>query len=50
VLELAVKHQTLVVEDDPYGDLYFGEPPPPSLLALSARCPAAATAWCTAAA
>ena len=39
VLELAVKYQTLVVEDDPYGDLYFGEPPPPSLLALSATVP-----------
>ena len=36
VLELAVKYQTLVVEDDPYGDLYFDAPPPPSLLALSA--------------
>ena len=35
VLELAVKYQTLVVEDAPYGDLYFGEVPPPSLLALS---------------
>ena len=35
VLELAVKYQTLVVEDDPYGDLYFGEAPPPSMLALS---------------
>jgi DNA-binding transcriptional MocR family regulator len=35
VLELAVQHQTLIVEDDPYGDLYFGEAPPPSLLALS---------------
>ena len=35
VLEMAVKYQTLVVEDDPYGDLYFGEAPPPSLLALS---------------
>jgi 2-aminoadipate transaminase len=35
VLELAVKYQTLVVEDDPYGDLYFGAPPPPSLLAMS---------------
>ena len=35
VLELAVKYQTLVVEDDPYGDLYFGAPPPPSMLALS---------------
>jgi 2-aminoadipate transaminase len=39
VLELAVRHQVLVVEDDPYGDLYFGDPPPPSLLALSAGVP-----------
>jgi len=39
VLELAVQHNTLVVEDDPYGDLYFGEAPPPSLLALSAQVP-----------
>ena len=39
VLELAVKYQTLIVEDDPYGDLYFGEPPPPSLLAMSAGVP-----------
>jgi 2-aminoadipate transaminase len=39
VLEMAVKHQTLIVEDDPYGDLYFGEAPPPSLLALSAQVP-----------
>ena len=39
VLELAVKYQTLVVEDDPYGDLYFGEAPPPSLLALSSQVP-----------
>ena len=39
VLELAVKYQTLVVEDDPYGDLYFGEAPPPSMLALSAQVP-----------
>jgi 2-aminoadipate transaminase len=37
VLELAVRTQTLVVEDDPYGDLYFDAPPPPSLLALSAE-------------
>ncbi|MBT9506856.1 PLP-dependent aminotransferase family protein [Rhodoferax sp.] len=40
VLELAVKYQTPVVEDDPYGDLYFAEPPPPSILALSAKVPA----------
>ncbi len=39
VLELAVKYQTLVVEDDPYGDLYFGEAPPPSMLALSSQVP-----------
>ena len=39
VLELAVKYQTLVVEDDPYGDLYFGEPPPPSILAMSDSVP-----------
>lgn len=36
ILELAVKTGTLVIEDDPYGDLYFDAPPPPSLLALSA--------------
>ena len=39
VLELAVKYDTLIVEDDPYSDLYFGEPPPPSLLALSEQVP-----------
>ena len=38
-LELAVKTGTLVIEDDPYGDLYFDAPPPPSLLALSADVP-----------
>jgi len=39
VLELAVKYKTLVVEDDPYGDLYFGSAPPPSILALSKDVP-----------
>ncbi len=39
VLAMAVKHNTLIVEDDPYGDLYFGDAPPPSLLALSADVP-----------
>ena len=39
VLEMAVKYQTLIVEDDPYGDLYFGEAPPPSILALSKDVP-----------
>ena len=41
VLELAVNHQTLIVEDDPYGELYFGEPPPPSILSLCAQQPGA---------
>ena len=35
ILEIAARTQTLVVEDDPYGELYFDQPPPPSLLALS---------------
>jgi DNA-binding transcriptional MocR family regulator len=35
VLELAARTRTLVVEDDPYGELYFDRAPPPSLLALS---------------
>ncbi|PLC02786.1 aspartate aminotransferase [Variovorax sp. RO1] len=39
VLELAVKYQTLIVEDDPYGDLYFGEAPPPSIMSLSKGVP-----------
>ena len=40
VLELAVKYQTLIVEDDPYGDLYFTDaPPPPSILSLSKDVP-----------
>jgi DNA-binding transcriptional MocR family regulator len=39
ILALAVKHQTLIVEDDPYGDLYFSEAPPPSLLALTKEVP-----------
>ncbi|MCU4120149.1 PLP-dependent aminotransferase family protein [Variovorax sp. N23] len=39
VLEMAVKYQTLIVEDDPYGDLYFGEAPPPSILSLSQDVP-----------
>lgn len=39
VLEMAVKHNTLIVEDDPYGDLYFGDAPPPSLMALTEQVP-----------
>ena len=39
VLELAVKYQTLMVEDDPYGDLYFGKAPPPSIMSLTKEVP-----------
>jgi DNA-binding transcriptional MocR family regulator len=35
ILEIAVRTQTLIVEDDPYGELYFDQAPPPSMLALS---------------
>ena len=39
ILEIAARTRTLVVEDDPYGELYFDQPPPPSLLALSESVP-----------
>jgi DNA-binding transcriptional MocR family regulator len=39
ILETAVRTQTLLVEDDPYGELYFDQPPPPSLLALTDQVP-----------
>jgi DNA-binding transcriptional MocR family regulator len=39
MLELALRYRTLIVEDDPYGDLYFDTPPPRSLLALSHEVP-----------
>ena len=39
VLELAAQYKVLVVEDDPYGELYFGNPPPPSMLAMSDQVP-----------
>ncbi len=39
ILEIAARTRTLIVEDDPYGELYFDQPPPPSLLALSADVP-----------
>ena len=35
ILALAVQHTVLVIEDDPYGELYFKEEPPPSMLSLS---------------
>jgi 2-aminoadipate transaminase len=41
VLELAVNTRTLMVEDDPYGELYFNNPPPPSILSLCDHQPGA---------
>lgn len=34
LLRLTAKHRLVIVEDDPYSQLYYGEEPPPSLKAL----------------
>jgi len=34
LLKLAARHQLIIVEDDPYSQLYYNDPPPPSLKAL----------------
>lgn len=34
LLEIAAKHRLVIVEDDPYGELYYDRQPPPSLKAL----------------
>jgi 2-aminoadipate transaminase len=43
ILEIAAQTKTLIVEDDPYGELYFAktaaDAPPPSMLALSDNIP-----------
>ena len=31
LLSLAQRYQVPILEDDPYGELYYGDPPPPSL-------------------
>ncbi len=41
IVQLAAQHQVLIVEDDPYGELYFGSPPPPSIMALANDVPEA---------
>lgn len=41
ILQLAIDHQVLLVEDDPYGELYFDQPPPPSIMALANDMPQA---------
>jgi DNA-binding transcriptional MocR family regulator len=45
LLRWAVAHGVLVVEDDPYGQLWYEQAPPPSLLALADEVPGA-KAWC----
>lgn len=40
LLEIAGREGLAIVEDDPYGDLFFDNPPPPSLFALSEAEPA----------
>lgn len=35
LVELARAYRTFILEDDAYGELWFDEPPPPSLFALS---------------
>lgn len=35
LVELARRYSTFILEDDAYGELWFDEPPPPSLFALS---------------
>ena len=39
MLKLAAKYDTLIVEDDPYGDLYFNAAQPSSLQPLNAQVP-----------
>ncbi|MCL5935375.1 MAG: PLP-dependent aminotransferase family protein [Firmicutes bacterium] len=34
LLTLAARHRLVIVEDDPYGELYYGQAPPPPLKAL----------------
>ena len=34
LLTLAARHQLIIVEDDPYSELYYNNPPPPSLKTL----------------
>jgi 2-aminoadipate transaminase len=37
VLDVAEELDLMIVEDDPYGDLYFGDAPPPTLKSMDQR-------------
>ncbi len=39
LLDIAVRHKLMVLEDDPYSHIWFDTPSPPSLLALSGQVP-----------
>lgn len=41
IVDLAVRHKVLIVEDDAYGELYFCEPPPQNIIALGQSVPGA---------
>jgi DNA-binding transcriptional MocR family regulator len=43
VLELAARHEVMVLDDEAYRDLWFNTPPPPSLSTLSGGCGVIAT-------
>jgi 2-aminoadipate transaminase len=45
LLELAARYSAMWIEDDPYSDLYFDEPPPLSLFALSEQVPGSREKW-----
>ena len=43
IIGFAVRHGIVILEDDPYGELWFDEPPPPALRALADPNPEAAS-------
>jgi 2-aminoadipate transaminase len=43
LISYAQKNQLLILEDDPYGELYFKSPPPPTIASLSLK----HTVYCT---
>jgi len=46
ILALAVRHNFLILEDDPYSELYFDVPPPQPLIALARRLIPEAASYC----
>ncbi|MET3579889.1 DNA-binding transcriptional MocR family regulator [Mesorhizobium robiniae] len=46
IAEVAVRQKVLVVEDDPYGDIYFGSPPAPPIYAFADKSKESAPWFC----